>query len=225
MNIADALPNLSPAIARITLIDLLSALPAPADDTPDDRAARDEAAIAAVAALHPEDAFEARLAARAVLTDAHATDCLRHAAIPGLDPGEARRSRSQASSMMRASESAQKALRAAQLARDKALKELQPGEMERAGYWFKDVSQPEPPPGEPAVPFEKLHEAEQYAVIYPERARLIRANGGLPANVTFGPPAAALVAAIAAGTSPILRALDAPAAVSPGATESRQTVN
>ena len=39
--------------------------PPPADDTPDTRAERDEGAMDAVVALHPDDAFEARLAVRA----------------------------------------------------------------------------------------------------------------------------------------------------------------
>ena len=55
-----------------------------------------------------------------------------------------------------------------------------------------------------------MTEAEQYAVIYPKRAALIRANRGLPPRLDFGPPEPELVAAIVSGTSPILQALDVP---------------
>jgi hypothetical protein len=40
---------------------------------------------------------------------------------------------------------------------------------------------------------------------------MIRAGGGLPARVTFGPPEPELVEELVNGTSPILRALDRPA--------------
>lgn len=53
MNIEHAFPNLSPAAARVTLNDLLSSLPQHSGDPADKRAPREEAAIAAVAALHP----------------------------------------------------------------------------------------------------------------------------------------------------------------------------
>jgi hypothetical protein len=53
-------------------------------------------------------------------------------------------------------------------------------------------------------------EAERYAIIYTDRARLIRRLGGLPSPCTFGPPDPQLVRALLAGTTPTLRALDAP---------------
>jgi hypothetical protein len=65
MHTTETLPNLPPAIARQIFHTLTATLPPPVTDTPEDRAARDEAAIAAVAALHPADAFEALLAAQA----------------------------------------------------------------------------------------------------------------------------------------------------------------
>ena len=58
-----------------------------------------------------------------------------------------------------------------------------------------------------------LTEAEQYAAIYPDRAALIRATGGLPPKPSFGPPEPDIVEALVNGTSPILRALDRPAEV------------
>jgi hypothetical protein len=51
-------------------------------------------------------------------------------------------------------------------------------------------------------------EVELYAVMYPERAARIRAAGGLPAKLDFGPPEPELVQAIVHGSSPILLALD-----------------
>ena len=81
---------------------------------------------------------------------------------------------------------------------------------------------PSPPPPdapEPAAPadrtappaeFAALTEAEQYATLYPDRAARIRAEGGLPARLDFGPPEPEIVEAVVHGTSPILRALDTP---------------
>jgi hypothetical protein len=69
--------------------------------------------------------------------------------------------------------------------------------------------------------------AEQYAALYPQRAALIRAYGGLPLNVNFGAPEPELVTAIVASTSPIMLALDQEVAsltgISSSKTESRQT--
>ena len=76
MSPTDALPKLPPTIARHTVFLLMESLPPPLTDTPEERAARDEAAIASLAVLNPGDAYEARLAARAVAADARATECL-----------------------------------------------------------------------------------------------------------------------------------------------------
>jgi hypothetical protein len=54
-------------------------------------------------------------------------------------------------------------------------------------------------------------EAEMYAIMYPRRAKLIRAQGGLPGNIDFGPPDPELVPFIVNGTTPALLALDAEA--------------
>jgi hypothetical protein len=54
-------------------------------------------------------------------------------------------------------------------------------------------------------------ETDYYAAVYPYRARAIRQYGGLPPDCNFGPPDDDLVRAIVTGTSPALRALDAPA--------------
>ena len=77
------------------------------------------------------------------------------------------------------------------------------------------TAEPEPEPApvptpapETDDPFALLTEAEQYAVIYPRRAALIRSLGGLPDKCDFGPPAPELVHAIVTGAGPTLRALD-----------------
>ena len=111
MSITESLPNLPPSVARHTLYVLTEALPPPITDIREERAARDEAAIAAVAELHPGNAIEARLAARVVAADAHAMDCLRLAGQSERLPEDGRRCRSQAATMMRAAQSGLHALR------------------------------------------------------------------------------------------------------------------
>jgi len=149
------LPNLPPAIAREILATLTATLPLPPDDTPDARAARDQTAIAAVAALHPADAMEALLAAQIVTADAHAKDSLREAVAPGQDPATARRCRAQACAMMRQMQSGLRTLQRTQAAREKAEAATDPTAMERAGWWFRDVSVPDPA----AVQAEPLYHA------------------------------------------------------------------
>jgi hypothetical protein len=106
---------------------------------------------------------------------------------------------------------------------------MHPAAMERAGYWFREVSVPEPAasraPADAPQPAEAQSaearsaearsteaqsaepwpeptqaeidaEAERYAVIYPDRAARIRAAGGLPVRLDFGPPEPAIVAAL-----------------------------
>jgi hypothetical protein len=210
------LANLPAPVAQDTFATLCALLPPPAADTPEARAACADAAFAAVAALDPGDAFEARLATQIIAADAQAKHCLGLAVAPGTAPEAAVRCRAQASAMMRHMQCGLRALERRQAAREKALAALQPAAMERAGYWFHEITVPEAEPAEPAAPpatpaFEDLTEAEQYAINYPGRAASIRAEGGLPARCNFGPPEPALVAAIVAGTSPTLRALDQPA--------------
>src|ERR1700735_2611833 len=70
-----------------------SMLPPSPDDTPDTRAARERGATHDATALDPEDAYEARLAARIVGRDAHAPDGLRSAGLDAADPAEMPRCR------------------------------------------------------------------------------------------------------------------------------------
>jgi hypothetical protein len=221
---------------RETFAYLCSQLPPPPDDTPPEASAeRERSAMDAVVALHPMDAFEARLATRIVAMDAHAADALRSAGLFPDDPAEVRRCRAQAASMARQSDAALRTLLRLQATREKQLAETHPAAMERAGYWFRDVSvpapEPESAPPAAAAPSSQLTEAELYAVMYPERAARIRAAGGLPASLDFGPPEPDLVQAIVHGSSPVLLALDRrrhngaaePARVAVSETASRET--
>jgi hypothetical protein len=203
------IPNLPDSITREAFASLCALIPPFPTDTPEARASREDAAIAAVAALHPADAFEADLAVQIVGAGAHAKACLRQAAEAGADVAEARRCLAQAANMMRCVQSGERTLARRQAAREKAEAEMQPAAMERAGYWWRDCSVPaveEPPEPEPDI----AAEADKYAVIYPQRAAAIRASGGLPEPCRFGPPSPELIRAIVSGTSPTLRALDAP---------------
>ena len=260
-----SLPNLPASVAHEVFAQFCKTLPPPVIDTPEARAARDDTAMAAVAALYPADAFEAYLAAQIVEAAAHARDCLGFAVQPGQRTEAVLRYRAQASAMMRHTQGGMRALERRQAAREKAEAAMHLAAMERAGWWFQDASvplpepapaqaevpqsepprpepprpgppqseapRPEPPqpgPPQPAAPqpvaappvpdryatdraeppFTDRTEAEQYAAIYPDRAALIRAHGGLPARLDFGAPEPELVDALVRGTSPLLRALD-----------------
>jgi hypothetical protein len=186
MRVTAFLPNLPAAVARNVFATLTATLPPPVTDTPENRAARDEAAIAAVAALYPADALEALLAAQIVAANAHALDCLRLAAQPGMDAGSARRWRARAAGMMRQMESGLHILRRGQAAREKAEAAMHPAAMARAGCWVRKVSVPGSAEPDPASDLGA--EAEQYAVIHPPRAARIRALGGLPVKLDFVRP-------------------------------------
>jgi len=206
------LKSLSPN-AREVYAMLCADLPDPAEDGDEFRAARDKAAMQAVFALNPEDAFEARLARRIVAMDAWAADGLRLARLAANDSFEQRRCLAQATSMARQSDSTLRLLRRVQADRDKALAALRPPAAGRTGHWCGEVEVPPAPAAADAAatpPFEAMTEAEQYVVIHPKRGRRIRAARGLPPDLDFGPPDQAIVDAIVHGTSPVMRALDHP---------------
>lgn len=143
-------------------------------------------------------------------------DCLRLAMDAGADDKTARGCRAQAALIVRQSQGALNALRRDQAVRAKAEAAANPRAMERAGYWFREVSAP-PEIETIARSLEDreretniAEEAHQYTRIYPKRAALIRSLGGLPQPCTFGRPEPALVQAIVTGTSPTLLELDDP---------------
>src|SRR5271166_745759 len=73
------LPNIPEPLSRAICADLIGNLPDPAQDTPEQRALRDERAITALAHYIPENAAEAELAADIVAAEFHAKDALRGA--------------------------------------------------------------------------------------------------------------------------------------------------
>jgi len=209
---------------RAAFAYLCGLLPPLPGASPDAQATYEKDAMDQVVALCPMDAFEARLAARIVAMGAHADCALRSASRAANDPMEQRRCRAQTVSMARQSDAALRSLHRIQALREKQLAQTHPAVMERAGYWFRDVSAPapEPEPAPPAAPDPCLAtgldpvvtEAERYAVLYPDRAARIRAAGGLPEGVMAGldpaiaPPEPELVHDLVHGSSPILLALD-----------------
>jgi len=197
-------PDTPAANRREIFARLCGELPPPVPDTPDLRAERDEDAMDAVVALHPGDAFEARLAVSIVAMDAHAGDCLRSAGLAVDDPEKIRRCRAQAATMARQSDAALRSLLRIQATREKQMADKHPAAMERAGYWFKEIGPPDPAPPPPAAARSDAEperteadidaEAELYVVMYPDRAERIRAAGGLPARLDFGAPGPEIVA-------------------------------
>jgi hypothetical protein len=161
MSVAYSLPNLSPDISRDILDTLIETLPHPDVTTPENYAARDEAAIAAVAALEPADIIEAHMAIMIVAADAHAQVCLRLADRPGADE---RRCRKVAASMARQVETLRRDLRKHQVSRVKAGAAAGQGSA-RNGCWVRKVAVPSPATG-----------AELYELINPQRAEQARAR-------------------------------------------------
>jgi hypothetical protein len=191
MSVPETLSYLSPNVARHTLYVLTSLLPAPLTDLPEERAARDQAAIDAVAALKPADAFEAMLAARIVGANAHALDCLRGIGTLGQDSGAAEQCWSRAGLMTRLADAALRILERRQKARAKA---------EAAPSLNEDAAAPL------ASGIEA--EADQYALEHRKRATLIRRLGRTPEKVDWGPLKPELVRQIVTGDTPILRSLE-----------------
>ena len=204
--------------------ELRGALPPPLTDSAEDLARRDNAAIGAVACLLPANAEEAYLAGQFVAANAQAMECLRLARVHAADVTRVLKCTAQSASMMRQSRGARSLLLRVQAARQK--READYAATEKAA-WIEHcavglmaqalghappapVAEPPPlpePEPEPTDTFALLTEAEQYAIIYPRRAALIRSLGRLPDKCDFGPPAPELVHAIVTGTSPTLCAL------------------
>ncbi len=191
------------------LVDIFSStLPKPPNETPEARHQRMQGAIAAVAGLCPVGLAEARLAARYVAADDHASDCLRLVNELHHDLAMQMKCRAQSVAMARQSESALRALMRLQAIR---LKRDAKPETAAAAEWAEHIattamtaaltaggpggnpSQHEDPPADG-----DLSEVQLYEAMYPERAALIRRHGGVPANVSFGPPEEEMVQALLA---------------------------
>jgi hypothetical protein len=164
MNITELLPNLSAAVARHLLDTVHGSLPRPIFDTPENRAARDQAAIAAIVGLQPGDAFEAMHAALIVVADA-----LRRADQPGLDAETARRSRTQAGALARQVRDALRTYQRHQATRRRSEASKQPAAITGAGHRPYVVS----PPPSPETP--RTGAADLAAEARRQRAARIRA--------------------------------------------------
>jgi hypothetical protein len=209
---------------------LRTSLPPPVTDTPEDLAHRDNAAIAQVAALLPANAAEAALAAQYVAANAHAMDSLRLARDPAMPLVQVLQCSAQSASMMRQSQGALRMLQRLHAARQKL--EANAAALDRAAWTehcaaglmahalagapLAAVDLPPPPPAPAPAPEphaepvpDPAAEAEEYALIHPRRAALIRQLGRLPDNPSFSPPDDDLVRALVAGRTCAPLALDA----------------
>ena len=152
-------------------------------------------------------AKRSNLAAQFVAASAQALDCLRLAREhPAVTP-RILKCTAQAANMMRQSRGARSLLLRVQADRQK--READNVSLDKAA-WLEHctiglmadalgrtppapMEEPPPPPSAPAPveeaepPFEQLAEADQYAIIHPRRAALIRSLGGLPARCDFRP--------------------------------------
>src|SRR5215472_11631610 len=215
------LPNIPESLSREICADLIKNLPTPADDSPEQRALRDERAITALAHYIPENAAEAELAADIVAAEFHAKDARRGALRFVNDLAAAERCLRQHALMMRTMHSGLRALLRMQAERRKLEDARHPAALPRAGFLHSGTMPPElePPPCPPgAAPepqpapmprYEDMTEAEQYAVIYPDRAAAIRRHGGMPPGAKYPPPDDAVFREIITGNSPVFLALDA----------------
>jgi hypothetical protein len=214
------LPNIPEPLSRAICADLIGNLPPPTDPSPEQRALRDERAITALAHYIPENAAEAELAADIVAAEFHAKDALRAATRFVNDLAAADRCRRQHALMMRTMHGGLRALLRLQAERHKAEDANRPAAMLRAGHLHSGTLPPEPdaPPCQPATApepqpapmpkYEDMTEAEQYAVLYPDRATAIRQNHGVPPEAKFPPPDRAIISDIITGNSPVFLDLD-----------------
>jgi hypothetical protein len=225
------LPNIPESLSRAICACLIGNLPPPAEDTPEQRALRDERAITALAHYIPENAAEAELAADIVAAEFRAKDALRCANRFPNDLAAVERCHRQHALMMRTMHGGLRVLLRLQAERHKLEHAGHPVALLRAGHLHSGTLPPEPelPPCQPdAMPkYEDMTEAEQYAVIYPDRAAAIRRHGGMPPGAKYPPPDDAVFRDIITGNSPVFLALDAQRAadaVTESATPSHATV-
>jgi hypothetical protein len=226
---ADPFQLLPKAVWRIIVADLYAGVAPPTLTDPALIAERVHAAIATIASMCPVNAEEANIAARVVIADAQAKDCIRHARTVFSDPGVAMKCQAQANHMMRTANAARSLLLRVQAARRK--RDSVQATCEQDAWTIhateglllaadgqpltrppaKPQAEPEPPP--PPVTggddrFARYDAAEQYALLHPRRAAEIRAYGGVPPTATYGPPEPEIVLALISSTSPILQQID-----------------
>ena len=172
-------------LAREVYASLCATLPRLPHGTPDARAARDALAMDAATALHPTNALEAKLAVSIVAAQVYAEDSFRQADENRADVAVSLRCLAQANALLRDMRHMLRHYQRMQAEHDRAIAEMHPAAMERAGYWFSEVGVPAPAASpaeapapadtpEPAAPppavapaapaFETLTEVEQYAL-------------------------------------------------------------
>jgi hypothetical protein len=196
--------------------ELLRSLPPPITDSPEDKARRDIAAIARVAALLPATLEEADIATQYVAACAQSLDALRLAREFPASPELFLKCTAQSAGMMRQARSWRALLARTQAARaqrdtasDTATRDLA-AQTERhalgllAGALAEAPPAPMPPANTDLTP---LAEAERYALQHRKRATLIRSLGRLPDKLDLGSLAPEVVHAIATGSTAILQAL------------------
>jgi len=225
---ADPFQLLPRAVYRTIIADLYAGVPPPDLTDPELIAERVHAAIAEIAAMCPVNADEARIAARAVIADAQARECIRHARTLFNDPIRAMKSQAQANHDMRTANAARSLLLRVQAVRRKreavqATREQDAWTIHATEGLLLDADghipdappPPEPAPEPPPPParddddkFARYDAAEQYALMYPRRAAEIRAYGGVPPTATYGPPEPETAQALIASTSSILQQID-----------------
>ena len=210
--------------------ELRDLLPAPDPPDPGAETRRDNAAIAECAALCPCNPTEARLAARYVICNERAMEELRRWKDPSLPDKDRAQAFAWGSSLMRQARGNLASLLSVQ--RERARREATPKATAQADYnehctigqltsalaalkrpGTSPAWQPPPPPEpDPAPEQPTLTEGELYAAMYPERAKLIRDNGGmpdLPFPHGFGPPSKLVIDELLTSRSPRILALDA----------------
>src|SRR5579883_2915554 len=220
MGTSTAPPDLTLQLPRDTLYHVLHSLrPAvpPVSDTPHDIERRDNFIIDQIASFLPANAEEIALAAQFVLANAAATACQQHALHYPQDTKQFLRCQERCDSLLRRAAAIRSLLLRVQAARQKhVLVSLMAEALGRQppAPPTEPAAEPEPlsVPAPPGDRFADLTEEERYAVMHARRAAEIRAHRGLPPKLTFPPPEPELVRAIVASTSPILLALDPPAA-------------
>jgi hypothetical protein len=225
---ADPFQLLPKALHRTVIADLYAYIPPPHLTDPELIAERVHAAIAEIASMCPVNAEEATAAARVVIADAQARECIRPARALPNDPAPAMKCHAQANHYMRTANAARSLLLRVQAVRRK--REAVQAMCEQDAWTIRATEglllaadghataeppppAPEPGPLPPAVTgdddrFARYDAAEQYAVMYPRRAAEIRAYGGVPPTATYGPPEPETVQALIASTSPILQQID-----------------
>ena len=100
-DITKRLPHLPEATLDDAITTFSETLPIPIPDTPENRAARDAAAIDAFVALNPANAADAKVAQLIVVAELTAAWCEQRVMLPDITPDLARRFAKQANSMLK----------------------------------------------------------------------------------------------------------------------------